>query len=109
MFTGSGPIKETFKYSMETQLKANTDTRIGSAAVEHLHPKESVPPKEDGADILVLCLHQDHKNGLYLKGCGVVHYGKVGVPHKNNFFRKCLIISVTLFSIKRKKLKFKIS
>ena len=64
MFTGSGPIKETFKYSMETQFEANADTKIGSAAVEHLYSNRSVPPKEDGADILVLCLHQDHKNGL---------------------------------------------
>ena len=72
MFTGSGPIKETFKYSMETQFEADSDTKIGSAAVEHLHSKKSVLPKEDGADILVLCLYQDHKNGLYLKNCAVV-------------------------------------
>ena len=32
---------------METQFEANADTKIGS-------------------DILVLCLHQDHKHGLYL-------------------------------------------
>ena len=72
MFTGSGPIKEAFKYSMDTQFEANADTKIGSAAVEHLHSNKSVLPKEDVADILVLCLHQDHKNGLYLKNCGVV-------------------------------------
>ena len=72
MFTGSGPIKETFKYSMETQFEANADTKIGSAAVEHLHSNKSVLLKEDGADILVLCLHQDHKNRLYLKNCGLV-------------------------------------
>ena len=42
MFTGSGPIKETFKYSMETQFEANADTKIGSAAVEHLHLNKSV-------------------------------------------------------------------
>ena len=65
MLTGSGPIKESFKYSMETQFEANT-------AAEHLHLDKSVLPKEDGADILVLCLHRDHKNGLYLKRCGVV-------------------------------------
>ena len=72
MFTGSGPIKETFKHSMETQFEANADTKIGSAAIEHLHSDKSVLPKGDRADILVLCLHQDHKNGLYLKRCGVV-------------------------------------
>ena len=72
MFTGSGPIKESFKYSIETQCEANADTKIGLAAVEHLHSKKSVLPKEDRADILVLCLHQDHENGLYLKWCGVV-------------------------------------
>ena len=72
VFTGSGPIKETFKYSMETQFEANADTKIGSAAIEHLHSNKSVLPKGDRADILVLCLHQDHKNGLYLKRCGVV-------------------------------------
>ena len=55
---------------METQ--ANADTKIGSAA-EHLHSNNSVLPKEDGANILVLCLHQYHKNGLYLKRFGVVH------------------------------------
>ena len=72
MFTGSGPIKESFKYSMETQFEANADIKIISAAAEHLHLDKSVLPKEDGADILVLCLHRDHKNGLYLKRCGVV-------------------------------------
>ena len=55
---------------METQ--ANADTKIGSAA-EHRHSNNSVLPKEDGANILVLCFHQDHKNGLYLKRCGVVY------------------------------------
>ena len=68
----SGPIKETFKYSMETQFEANTDTKIGSASTEHLHSNKSVLPKGDRADILVLCLHQDHENRLYLKRCGVV-------------------------------------
>ena len=72
MFTGSGPIKESFKYSIETQFETNADTKIGSAAVEHLHSKKSVLPKEDRADILVVCLHQDHENGLYLNRCGVV-------------------------------------
>ena len=72
MFTGSSLIKETFKYSMETQFEANADIKIGSAAIEHLHSNKSVLPKGDRADILVLCLHQDHKNGLYLKRCGVV-------------------------------------
>ena len=57
---------------METQFEANADTKIGSAAIEHLHSNKSVLPKGDRADILVLCLHQDHKNGLYLKRCGVV-------------------------------------
>ena len=66
------PIKEAFKYSMDTQFEANADAKIGSAAVEHLHSNKSVLPKEDGADILVLCLHQDNKNGLYFKNCGVV-------------------------------------
>ena len=68
MFTGWGPIKEPFKCSMETQFEAKVDTKIGSAAVEHLHSNKSVLPKEDGADILLLCLHQNHKKGLYLKG-----------------------------------------
>ena len=72
MFTGSGPIKESFKYSIEAKFEANADTKIGSAAVEHLHSKNSALPKEDRADILVLCLHQDYENGLYLKRCGVV-------------------------------------
>ena len=57
---------------METQFEANADTKIGSAAVKHLHSNKSVLPKGDRADILVLCLHQEHKNGLYLKRCGVV-------------------------------------
>ena len=56
---------------METQFEANADTKIDSAAVEHIHSNKSVLPKEDGADILVLCLHQDHKNEHYLKICGV--------------------------------------
>ena len=56
---------------MEAQFEARPDTKIGSAAVEHLHSNKSVLPKEDGADILVLCLHQDHKNELDLKMCGV--------------------------------------
>ena len=43
---------------METQ--ANADTKICSAA-EHLHSNNSVLPKLDGANILVLCLHQDQK------------------------------------------------
>ena len=51
MFTGFDPIKESFKYSMETQFEANADTKIGPAAVEH-HSNKSVLPKEDGADIL---------------------------------------------------------
>ena len=49
---------------METQFEANADTKIGLVAIEHLHSYKSVLPKEDGANILVLCLHQDHKNGL---------------------------------------------
>ena len=57
---------------METQFEANADTKISSAAIEQLDSNESVLPKGDRADILVLCLHQDHKNGLYLKRCGVV-------------------------------------
>ena len=72
MFTGSGPIKEAFKYSMEIRFEANADTKIGSAAVEHHHSNKSVLPKEDAANILVLCLHQNHKNGLYFTNCGVV-------------------------------------
>ena len=56
---------------METQFEANANTKTGSAAVAHLHSNRSVLPKEDGVDIFVLCLHQDHKNGLYLKMCGV--------------------------------------
>ena len=47
---------------METQFEANADTKIGSAAIEHLYSNKSVNPKGDRADILVLCLHQDHKN-----------------------------------------------
>ena len=66
MFTGSGPMKESFKYSMETHFEANADIKIGSAAIEHLHLDKSVLPNEDGADFLVLCLHQDYKDGLYL-------------------------------------------
>ena len=57
---------------MDTQFEANADTKIGSAAVEHLHSNKSALPKEDGADILVLRLHQDHKSGLYYKNCGVM-------------------------------------
>ena len=57
---------------METQFEANADTKIGSVAIEDLHSNKSVLPKGDRADILVLCLHQEHKNGLYLKKCGVV-------------------------------------
>ena len=57
---------------METQFEAKADTKIGSAAVEHVYSNKSVHPKKDGADISVLCLHQDHKNGLYLKWCGVL-------------------------------------
>ena len=57
---------------METQFEAKVATKIGSAAIEHLHSNKSVLPKGDRADILALCLHQDHKNGLYLKRCGVV-------------------------------------
>ena len=56
---------------METQFEANADTKIGSAAVEHHHSNKSVLPEEDGANILALCLHHDHKNGLYFKNCGV--------------------------------------
>ena len=58
MFIGSGPMKETFKYSIETQT--NADSKIDSAA-EHLHSNNSVLPNEDGANILVSCLHQDQK------------------------------------------------
>ena len=57
---------------MQTQFEANADTKIGSAAVEHLHSNKSVLPKEDGADILVFCLHQDQKIGLHLKMCEIV-------------------------------------
>ena len=57
---------------METQFETNADTKIDSAAIEHLHSNKSVLPKGDRADILVLCLHQEHKNGLYLKRCGVM-------------------------------------
>ena len=57
---------------MQTQFEANADTKIGSAAVEHLHSNKSVLPKEDGADILVFCLHQDHEIGLHLKMCEIV-------------------------------------
>ena len=57
---------------METQFEANADTKIGPAAVEHLHSNKFALPKEDGADILVFCLHQDHKIGLYLKMCEIV-------------------------------------
>ena len=57
---------------METQFEANVDTKIGSAAVEHHHSNKSVLQKKDGADILVFCLHQDHKIGLNLKMCEIV-------------------------------------
>ena len=57
---------------METQFEANADTKIDSASTEHLHSNKPVLPKGDRADILVLCLHQDHENRLYLKRCGVV-------------------------------------
>ena len=49
---------------METQFEANADTKVGSASTEHLHSNKSVLPKGDRADILVLCLHQDHENRL---------------------------------------------
>ena len=54
---------------METQFEANADT---SVAIEDLHSNKSVLRKGNRADILVLCVHQEHKNGLYLKKCGVV-------------------------------------
>ena len=57
---------------METQFEANADTKIGSVAIKHLHSNKSVLPKGDRAGILGICLHQDHKNGLYLKMCGEV-------------------------------------
>ena len=50
---------------METQ--ANADTKIGSAA-EYFHSNNSVLLKEDGANILVLCLHQDQKMEFIYKG-----------------------------------------
>ena len=53
MFSGSGPIKESFKYSIETQFEAKVDTKIGAAAAEQFYSNKSVLPKEDGADILV--------------------------------------------------------
>ena len=57
---------------METQFEANADTKIGSVAIEDLHSNKSVLRKGNRADILVLCVHQEHKSGLYLKKCGVV-------------------------------------
>ena len=57
---------------METQFEANKDIKIGSAAIEHVYSNKSVHSKEDGADILVLWHHQDNKNELYLKRCGVL-------------------------------------
>ena len=52
---------------METQFEAKTDTKIGSAAVEHHHSNKSVLTEEDRANILALCLHQDHKTDFILK------------------------------------------
>ena len=72
MFTGSCLIKESFKYLMETQFEAYVDTKIGSTAVEHLHSKKSVLQKKDDVDMLVFCLHQDHKIRLNLKMCEIV-------------------------------------
>ena len=46
---------------MEIQFEPNADTKIGSASAEHLYSNKFVLPKEDGADILVLCLHQTTK------------------------------------------------
>ena len=57
---------------METQFEANAFSKIGSVSIEHLHSNKSVLPKGDRADILVLCLHQDYENRLYLKRYGVV-------------------------------------
>ena len=57
---------------METQFEANADTKIGSAAVEHLHSNKSVLPNKDGADILVFCLGQNHKIRIYSIMCEIV-------------------------------------
>ena len=68
---------------METQ--ANADSKIGSAA-EHLHSKNYFLPKEDGANILVLCFHQDQKMdfALFNKVRSSVRYLKQTI-----FFSNC--------------------
>ena len=55
------------------QCEADADTEIVSTAVEHLHSNKPVLLKADDTDILVLCLHQERSNGLYLERCGVVY------------------------------------
>ena len=69
-------MKESFKYSIETQFEANADTKIGSAAVEHLNSKKSVLPKEDRADILVLSPPGPRKRTLSKKVRSSVRYMK---------------------------------
>ena len=82
MFIRSGPMKETFKYSMETQAKA--DSKIGSAA-EHLHSNNSVLPKEDGANIFSFMSPPKPKNGpLFKKVRSSVRYLKQKI-----FFTNC--------------------
>ena len=61
---------------METQFEANADTKIGSAAVEHLYSNRSVLPKEDGADILVLSPPRPQKGTLLKKLRSSVRYLK---------------------------------
>ena len=81
IFIGFGSMKETFKYSLETQ--ANADSKVGSAA-EHLHSNNYVFPKEDGDNILVLCLHQDQKMDFFKKVRSSVQYLKQTI-----FFSNC--------------------
>ena len=41
---------------METQFEANADTKIGSAAIEHLHSNKSVLPKGDRIIIVLILI-----------------------------------------------------
>ena len=62
---------------METQFEANADTKIDSAAVEHLQWNKSVLPKGYRADILVLSRPQ--KRTLFKKVRSNVRYLKATI------------------------------
>ena len=70
MFTGSGPIKESFKYSIETQFEANADTKIGSAAVEHLQSSFEKVGSPEG------------------RSCGYLSFISPPRPRKRSLFKK---------------------